>query len=395
MVAVLATAATTTTAAFLFIPYHATAAYADDDSSSSANGLLVTANRDIYSKDERVIVAGIVPSSSGAGEGRSPAAVKVQITRDERQCALVEVRPAPDGSFVSKPIAVGNCGPGQYVVTAHYGGQKATDSFVVAADREDVASDDLRLRAIKKSILQAQEVATAKVKEVVDAGLLLPEKAAGEYRSGVVETSLALQAIQHGDGGAARAHQVAAYSHFQAAIAALSAENVNFAKVETQEYRVSVGGGMEKLAKLEDLYNRLTELVQKNNALVKGDMERVAGLLSQARQMLDEGDAQGADAVLDRAGVLLEQTRAKLIARAADAQAQKLISSADKLERRAESLLDKSEGTPQAVKKLELALSLIDDARSAAKSGEYSSAKDALSSAQKAIDEAKKMIVAG
>ncbi|MGI0019656.1 MAG: hypothetical protein ACREAY_04215 [Nitrososphaera sp.] len=342
----------------------------------------VTAGKDVYDSDERVIIAGTLPEE-GSGD------VRVQITKDDRQCALHAVRPDHDRSFVSKPLNVANCGPGQYRVTAHYGGMTTTSAFVISADSSDSYSGDLRIRTITKSILMAQEAANGRVKEVVDSGVLLPELAAQAQRKGVVEASLALQALQHGSAADARIHHLAALAHFREVMAALAPERLTtVAKMEQQTMAVT-SGGSEKLAMLQDLYGRLADLSEKND--VRQDFGDIAEMLSQAEEMIGRGDAKGADRLLENASVLLEQARAKLVAQAENSQAKRILASADKLEKRAEALLDNSDSS-YAGEKINEALSFVKDARSDVAKGDYASAREHLSQATKALNEAKKAI---
>ena len=346
-----------------------------------ADPFTVTAGKDIYGSDERVIVAGTLPDE---GDGD----VRVQITKDDRQCALHAVRPDPDRSFVSRPLNVANCGPGQYVVTAHYDGMTARSVFVIAADAQDAYADDLRLRMIKRSILQAQDVANERIREVADSGILLPAQAVEAHRWGVVETSLALQALQHGTASDTRAHQSAALEHFREVLAALAPDRL--AAAATMEQKTAIAsGGSEKLSMLQDLYGRLTELAEKND--VRQDFGNISSLLSQAEELVDRGDAQGADRLLENASVLLEQARAKLVAQAENSQAKRILASADKLEKRAEALLEKSDNR-FASEKINETLSLVQDARAAVVKGDYSLAREHLSNASKALNEAKKAV---
>jgi hypothetical protein len=350
--------------------------------SAYADPFTVTAGKDIYGSDERVIVAGTLPDE---GDGD----VRVQITKDDRQCALHTVRPDHDRSFVSRPLNVANCGPGEYVVTAHYHGEAVKSTFVIAADQQDAYSDDLHLRTIKRFILQAQEVANGRIQEVVNSGVLLPSQAAEAHRKGVVETSLALQALQHGDASGVRGHQAAAVAHFREVLAALAPERLAAVATMEQQTTTVTSGGSEKLSMLQDLYGRLTDLAEKND--VRQDFGNISSLLSQAEELIDRGDAQGADKLLEDASVLLEQARAKLVAQAENSQAKRILASADKLEKRAEALLEKSDNQ-LAGDKINETLSLVKEARAAVAKGDYSQAREHLSMASKALNEAKKAI---
>lgn len=344
----------------------------------------VTAGKDIYGSDERVVVAGTLPEE-GSGN------VRVQITKDDRQCALHTVSPDPDRSFVSKPLNVANCGPGQYKVTAHYDGMTTSSSFVISASSQDLYSGDLRIRTITKSILMAQEAANGRVKEVVDSGALLPEQAAQAQRKGVIEASLALQALQHVSAADARIHHLAALVQFRELMAALAPERLTMvARSEEQAMTAAVASnGSEKLAMLQSLYGRLADLSEKND--VRQDFGDTSALLSQAEELIGRSDAQGTDKVLEEASVLLEQARAKLVAEAENSQARRILASADKLEKRAESLLDNSDSL-YAGEKINESLLLVKDARSDVANGDYASARENLSQATKALNEAKKAI---
>jgi hypothetical protein len=418
----------------------------------------VTTDKDIYSKDERIIVAGTLPSSSppdaaGAAAGNGNAddgdknVVRIQVSREDRQCALQVVSADPnDRSFVSKPIRVGNCGPGQYTVAAHYQNQTATTVFIMTADEADTGSEDLRLRVLKRTILQAQESTSERVKEVIDAGILLPKQAADAYRRGVIETSLALQAAQHGDTAAARSHQLEAITQFREVLASLAPERLSAIAVQAEQQSLRVlsssGGGSEKLAMLEDLYQRLADLAQKNG-LQSSDLGRASTLLAEAKAALDTGGEDAAAAAetaskkLDEAAAALEQVRSQLVSHAGggrqgdgdgnsnngsgkkddnnnnnnndnnnnnnqsgnndassaadrDAEQKKqILESADRLEAKARSLLkDEGDGEGKSAEKIREALSLLDRARTKVAEGEYSHARDLLADAARLLAKA-------
>ena len=344
----------------------------------------VTAGKDIYGSDERVVVVGTLPD-----EGRGD--VRVQITKDDRQCALQAVRPDPDRSFVSKPLKVANCGPGQYSVTAHYDGVTTTSVFVIAANSQDTYSDDLKIRTIKRSIIMAQETANGRLKEVADSGVLLPEQAAQAHRRGIVEASLALQALQHGSATDSRIHHLAALAHFREVITSLNPDRLTAMVVRMEQLQTLVtSGGPEKLAKLHDLYERLADLSEKND--VRQDFSGIAAMLSQAEELIGKGDTQGADSILEKASVLLEQARTKLLAQADNSQVRRILALADRLEKRAKALLDDGDARSIADEKISESLSLVKAARTDVAKGDYTSAKEHLSQAARALNEARKTI---
>lgn len=426
----------------------ATAAFAEQFS--------VTTDKDIYSKDERIIVAGTLPSGSpsttdvaGAADGSESEdnnngsdggdrnVVRIQVSREDRQCALQVVSADPnDRSFVSKPIRVGNCGPGQYTVTAHYQNQTATTVFIMSADEADTGSEDLRLRVLKRTILQAQESTSERVKEVIDAGILLPEQAADAYRKGVVETSLALQAAQHGDTMGTRSHLMEAIAQFREVLASLAPERLSAIAVQAEQQSLRVlsssGRGSEKLAMLQDLYQRLADLAQKNG-LQSSDLGRAYTLLAEAKAAMDAGSADTTTAAetaskkLDEAAAALEQVRSQLVSHAGGRegggnggnnnnngngngegnndgnnnsnnaaandrdgeQKRQILESADRLEAKARSLLkDGVDGEGKSTEKIREALSLIDRARSKVVEGEYGHARDLLADAAKLLAKA-------
>lgn len=378
---------------------------------SFSDQLSVTTDKDIYARDDRIIVAGTLPMYSdgsgpvvSTGDGNAYT-VRIQVSRDDRQCALQVVRADPDDrSFISKPIRVGNCGPGEYTVTAHYRGQTARTVFIMTADEADAGTGDLRLRMLKRAILLAQEGAGERVREVIDAGILLPEQAADAYRRGVIETSLALQAAQHGDTVTAKVHQFEAVAQFRQALAALAPERLSAissqASAQSLQVMSSSAGGSDRLAMLQDLYQRLVSLARKNG-LESPDLGLASSLLAEAREAMEkQGAAGGADAVassadekLDEAGAALERVRSQLVSHAgsAGAQKQKVLASADRLEREARDLLEKGEGERLSASlrgKIGEALSLINEARSDAAKGEFDHAKELLDDASRLLADA-------
>lgn len=340
-----------------------------------AESFSIATNKDIYYRGERVIVAGALPD---AGDGN----VLVQITKADRQCALQIVKPSA-ASFVSRPLSVGNCGPGEYSVTVRYQNSTTQSRFVVAGGSGDSGSEDFRLHVTKKFILQAQERATEKVKEVVDAGIPLPQQAAEPYRAGIIETSLALQAAEYGDSSAIMEHQSAALAYFRKVMDALSSERLTAISQAQPAYAVA-SEESDRLAVMQDLYRRLVDLAEKNN--LQQDLGGIRDLLSQAKSLSEKGDSEGAKAVLDTAGKLLEQARVKLVHESEAAATQsRLAASADRLKAKANDLLAQV-GDGKAAEKVREALSLIDDARSAMMKGDYDSARDSLSSAARILD---------
>ncbi|MEO9296167.1 MAG: hypothetical protein ABI347_11300 [Nitrososphaera sp.] len=341
-----------------------------------AQSFSVATNKDVYDSGERVIVAGALPDAARGD-------VVVQITKDDRQCALQILRPS-GLSFVSRPLSVGNCGPGEYIVAARYLGGSAESRFIVAGSTSDSGSEDFRLHAIKKYIMEAQERATEKVREVIDSGIPLPQQAAESYRAGVIETSLALQAAEYGEPADMQEHQTAAFVHFRKAIDALSSDRLTAISQAKPQYAVA-SEESDRLAILQDLYRRLVDLAEKNNLSQQHDLGGISELLSQARSMAEKGDTEGARGVLDTAGRLLEQARVKMVEKSEAASIQaRLTASADRLKAKAGELLQQGDHDEKARQ----AISLIDDARSAIMRGDYGAARDMLSSASKLIQDA-------
>lgn len=342
-----------------------------------AQSFSVATNKDVYGKGERVLVAGALPDEGGGD-------VVVQVKKDDRQCALQILKAGASASFVSRPLSVGNCGPGEYAVVVRYLGSTAETKFIVAGDSDDSASGDFRTRAIKNFIMQAQERATEKVREVIGSGIPLPQQAAEPYQAGMVETSLALQAVEYGDAGVVQAHQSAAFAYFRQVIDALSSERLTAITQAQPQYAVA-SEETDRLAVLQDLYKRLVDLAEKNNQ--QQNFEGIADLLSQAKALSDNGDAERAKAILDTASKLLDQARIKLVEKSeASTTGARLTASADKLESRAADLL--KQAGDKVAEKVQEALSLIDEARSAIAQGDYDSARDALFSAAKALSRA-------
>lgn len=343
--------------------------------SAWAASFSVATNKDVYDKGERVIVAGALPDTGDDS-------VTVQITKGDRQCALQIVKPSA-ASFVSRSLSVGNCGPGEYLVTVHYQNVTAQSRFIVAGTSSDSGSEDFRLRVIKRFILQAQERVTEKVKEVIDAGLPMPQQGAEPYQAGIIETSLALQAAEYGDSSAVWEHQSAAIGYFRKVMDLLSDERLTALSQAQPTYAVA-SAESDRLAVLQDLYRRLVDLAEKNN--LHQDFGGIGDLLAQAKSLSEKGDSEGAKAVLDTATKLLEQARVKLVQESkVAATPSRLAASADRLKAKANDLLAKV-GDNKAVERIRDALSLIDEARSAMIKGDYDSARNSLSSAAKILE---------
>lgn len=371
--------------------------------SAFAQSFTVTTNKDIYTIDEKAIIVGAIPENAPDGY-----AVLIKVTGSAGDCASQHLLPAADNSFMSRPIAIDGCGFGPVIVSASYAEEKVTSAFIISNSSGVNAGNELELRTLKGVILQAQEAANSRVKELVENNYILPEEVARKYGEGVSEASLALQAIEFGDAVEAKRHSIFALRDFREVLEALSEENVaRFEQTAEQRAADSDNSGVVGTFNvLQRYYYRLAELAEKNGADLQSDFEAAARLLSEARQMIDEDDFESASLDLEQASMLLDEIRAKLVDDEEGDQklvsydnstnpqdeesARRLIEAADRFERTALRLLNETDSA-EAEAKLQEAISLIANARVSIEAQELDSAREALKAAYQAIEEAKEL----
>src|SRR5690606_37003055 len=109
------------------------------------------------------IFVGAIPEDAPDGY-----AVLIVATGAEGDCIIQQTLPAADNSFMSRPLAIDRCGFGQVTVSASYADERATSTFIISNSSGANAGNTLELRTLKHIILQAQEAANARVKELVE-----------------------------------------------------------------------------------------------------------------------------------------------------------------------------------------------------------------------------------
>ena len=371
--------------------------------SAYAESFTVTTNKDIYSPNEKAIIVGTIPEDAPAGY-----AVLIKVTGPEGDCGAQNVLPAEDNSFVSRPVKLNECGFGEFIVSAYYADQKTNSTFTISNNSQRDAASKLELRILKNVLLQAQDAVNTRVKELVEAGYVLPEEVAGTYTEGVSEASLALQAIEFGDAAEAKRHITFAIRDFREVVAALS--NGNVARFEqTSEQQAASDGSSDVVGTyrmLREYYYRLEELAEKNQVEKEGQFKAAALLLANGKQMIDDGNLEGARRNFERVSALLETIRTSLFNGEEEENAasytnntspedkglaRKLTLAADRFERTAHQLLNQTDSDSGAQAKLQEALSLIASARASIEAQDLGSARDFLSNAYKAIIEAQRL----
>jgi hypothetical protein len=386
--------------------------------SAYAESFTVTSNKDIYTADENAIIVGAVPMDAPEGY-----ALLIRVTGpDGSECSLQNLLRAGDNSFVSKPVRLDACGMGQYRVSAYYADMNTTSMFTVSNNSRVDTNNRLELRLLKNAVLQAQDVVSQKLNELVEAGYPVQEEVAEKYSNGVSETSLTLQAIEFGDTAEAKKHMIFAIRHLREVLDALSSERVIFDQI-TEQRAVSdssesdsSAGILEKYNRLKVYYYRLEELTEKNGANRESDFEFVASILASSKEMIDEGEITGAERNFARVDELLEEIRADLFESGEEEEQQQgnnqsaaqnasnstggqdnsgLASLADRYEQRALDLLNQSSSSAEAEAKIQEALSFIAGARASTESQDYESARVALSAALNAVNEVSKIIDEG
>jgi hypothetical protein len=372
--------------------------------SAYAEFFAVTTNKDIYAADEKAIIVGVVPEDAPVGY-----AVLVKVTGPEGiDCSLQNLLPASDGSFVSRPVRLDDCGVGDYTVSAYYADMNATSTFAVSNSSQTAAGNRLELRLIKNVVLETQQAVSLRLKELIESNHRIPEEIAQEYSNGVSEASLVLEAAEFGNTADAKKHMILTMQHFRGVLNALSLDRALFDM--TAEHRVASddrSSVLERLNRLEEFHQRLQELAKKNSVDKARELENVAALLASTRQMIKEGDIDGSRRNLEMVYGQLEEIRADLfkeneslantsstekLKQDDERMAKRLTNIADRFEKKALDLLNETGSMPKAAAKIEDALSFLAGSRTSIDEGNYPSAKDFLSKAINALNDAKKLI---
>jgi biotin operon repressor len=348
-----------------------------------AQSFSVTTNKDVYGDGERVIVAGTVADAEGAPT------VLVQIAKNNIQCGEQSVAVERDGSFISRPLKV-DCGTGEYVVTASHL-DEATSTFRIEGQAQD--SEDVQ--ELRETLLAAREKVNERIRELVGAGIPIPEQAVDKYRLGSSEASLAVQSASHGDEQQASEHRDAALAYFDETLELLSPEEVeHLSQAAQKDGERRAAEATDWLGRLGDIYRRLASLAEKND--VKDTVfAEIPMLLSDARNSLGAQNLDAVESVLAKIEPMMEHARGRLLQSAEQAaEKQSLTAAADRIESRGEKQLEASQDVPEAKTLVELALVLVQQAKSAIDDGNYSHARQLLSSASKALIEANRALQA-
>ncbi len=349
-----------------------------------AQTFYVTTSKAVYDEGERVVVAGTV---SEAGDRR---AVLVKLISDGDECARQNVRPMRDGSFISRPMTISGCSPSEFRVTATHANTTVSATFTVESKQE--VDDSFELRAMRATVTEAQEVANARVREVLDANLAIPERAADAYSKGSAEAALTLQAIERGNAEVANQHREAALAYFRQALDLLSPDRLNAVAEDVREEQARVSAATEWFDRLQDMFRKLVDLAEKNGVAAEQEFGKIDEILVNARQLINERRAEGAEESLKAAGSLLEEARKKLVSQAEGDESQALLSAAERLEDTAKELRSEAADAPAARAKVIAAFIHIKSAKSSIADGDYDSAKASLDGALKKLEEARELL---
>jgi hypothetical protein len=370
--------------------------------SALAESFTVTTNKDIYNVDEKAIIVGVLPEAAPDGY-----AVLVKVTGPRGDCASQNILPGADNGFRSRPVSLERCGLGQFTVLAFYANLEASSTLTISNSSQADAGSKLELRTQKKIMLQALDVVNSRVKELVEAGYVLPEEVADKYSGGVSEASLALEAIEFSDAAEAKRHMILAIQDFRAVLRALSEENVaSFEQAEREDNSDVVG----LYNKLERTYSRLQSVADKNQVDNKDEFGHAERLLSSAKRMIEEGNYVGAEHRLGQVNAILEEIRddlydhqeveederlasnANTTSPGDDEEARKLTGTAARYENDALELLNKTGSNSTAGAKLQEVLSLVASARAHIEAQDLDAAREDLRAAYRAIEDAKDLI---
>ncbi len=370
--------------------------------SAYAESFTVTTNKDIYTIGEKAIIVGVVPGDAPEGY-----AVLVRVAGPGGEdCSVQNILPESDNSFASRPVNLARCGEGQYTVFAYYAEASTNSTFTVSDTSKTIVGNKMELRLLKVVVLKAQETVNQKLKEFLDANGGLPETIADSYNQGIFEASLALQAIEFGNLADAKKNTALSIGRLREVIGELSAQHIVFdlAADQPDDSDNSKDSLVGRYERLKEFYFRLEELAQKNGVDREGEFGTIVSLLARSKQLIDEGELEGASGDLSRASEMLEAIRQVLFeernagASASansslpdDVEARRLIAAADRLEKRANGLLDES-ANDDVASKIQEALALISSARVSINEGSYDSARADLSAAFTIIEEAKDMM---
>jgi tetratricopeptide (TPR) repeat protein len=371
--------------------------------SAYADSFTVTANKDLYVAGEMAIIVGILPSEAPQGY-----AVLLRVMGpDGSECAVQNVLPDSDSSFVSRPLNLDQCGSGEYTVLAFYSDLSTNSTFAVSNSTQIDSGNRLELRLLKNVAVKAQETVNAKLREFLDTNQVLPEQIADKYSLGVFEASLVFQAIDFGNTAEAKKHLIFAIKNFREVLDSLSAQRVFFGQaIELDTASESADEELvEKYQRLKEFYFRLEELAQKNGIENENEFGLIVSLLARSKALIDEGNLEEAGIGLQQVNGRLEAIRQQLYGEASNAggngtgvnstrsddlQAKRLSNVADRFERDAYILLEGDPGESLNAT-AHRALQLISLARLDIEKGDYTSARGHLSEAFSAIDEAKEM----
>lgn len=364
----------------------------------------MTTNKDIYAVYEKAIIVGVI--SEEAPEGHA-VLVKV-IAPDGTECSLQNILPDSDNSFVSRPVYLGDCGPGRYNVTAYYAESSASSSFTVSNNSRSSSGSNLELRLLKNVAMQAQQAVNQKLKEFIESNNLLPEDIADKYSSGVSENSLVLEAIEFRDTTDAKKHLILSIQHFREVIGSLAAERALLEQaMEFQEVESDAREDLlSKYERLKEFYFRLEELAEKNRVDKEIEFGEAVSILARSKQQIDQGDIEGSARDLERVNEMLEAIRQSLFreqrseaasnvnaSREEDGEARRLTNLADRFEKKAHSLLNQTD-SEQATLKIQEALANITEARVSIEEETYGSARTALAAALASLGDAEAIIEA-
>lgn len=370
--------------------------------SAYAESLNVTTNKDLYTTGEKAIVVGVIPNTAEEGY-----AVLLRISGpDGSDCEVQNILPDSDNSFVSRPVSLGECGVGQYLVTAFYAELSANSTFTVSNSSQTGHGNRLELRLLKNVAIQSQETVNQRLRAFLESNQVLPEDIADEYSLGVFEASLVLQAVDFGDTAEAKKHLIFAVRHFRGVIDSMSADRLIFEQAIMLDAANDDSGEalLERYQRIKEFYFRLEELAQKNGIDRENEFGTIVSLLAKSKQMIDEGSLDQANQSLEETNAMLESIRQGLYGnrdlegtaenstlKSPDAQAKKLANVADRFEKTAYGILEEHSGESVNAT-VQTVLALISQARLDIQNQDYSSARSHLSDAFSALDQAKEMV---
>jgi hypothetical protein len=370
--------------------------------SAYAESLNVTTNKDLYTAGEKAIVVGVIPNTAEEGY-----AVLLRISGpDGSDCEVQNILPDSDNSFVSRPVSLGECGVGQYLVTAFYAELSANSTFTVSNSSQTGNGNRLELRLLKNVAIQSQETVNQRLRVFLESNQVLPEDIADEYSLGVFEASLVLQAVDFGDTAEAKKHLIFAVRHFRGVIDSMSADRLIFEQAIMLDAANDDSGEalLERYQRIKEFYFRLEELAQKNGIDRENEFGTIVSLLAKSKQMIDEGSLDQANQSLEETNAMLESIRQGLYGnrdlegtaenstlKSSDVQAKKLANVADRFEKTAYGILEEHSGE-RVNATVQTVLALISQARLDIQNEDYSSARSHLSDAFSALDQAKEMV---